>query len=181
VDFRAQLSSEFWREWTGAIRLLWHDGANDRATVAEDIRSALPLLSNGAIVAFHDVRNPSGERLHAFCEHVLTSPHFGVSGVCGTIGWSQYLADTDEAQPHRSANERLRRQLARLGPYHDLSRQSPLKRFEKVRYKLLRWFVPHVEMTPRRWQQLQKRVPTLPDYPAPTPQSLARNTATAPR
>ena len=157
VDFRAQRSGDFWRNWKGAIRLLWHDGANDRATAGEDVRQALPHLSDGAIVAFHDVRNPSGERLHVFCDHVLASPHFGVSGVCGTIGWSQYHANAADAEPHRAATDRLRWQLTRLGPYHDLRRTAPLSRLEKLRYKLLRWFVPHGEMSARRWRQISQR------------------------
>jgi hypothetical protein len=157
VDFRAQRSGDFWRNWQGQIRLLWHDGANDRATVAEDVRLALPHLADGAIVAFHDVRNPSGERLHVFSDRVLASPHFGPSGVCGTIGWSRYCANVDAARPYRAANDRLRRQLTRLGPYHDLRRRAPMSRLEKMGYKVLRWFVPHGEMTAQRWRHVSRR------------------------
>jgi predicted O-methyltransferase YrrM len=156
VDFRPQFSSDFWRQWRGDIRLLWNDGANDRETVSADIQAALPHLADGAIIAFHDVRNPSGERVHSFCEHVLSSPHFGVSGVCGWIGWSQYHANPETARPHREANFRLRRQLSRLGPYQDLRRKTPLNGWEKIRYKVLRWLVPSGPMTADQWAKVSR-------------------------
>lgn len=156
VDYRRVTSEAFWRSWDGPIRMLWHDGANERETVRNDVASALPHLSDGAVVAFHDVRNPSGERLHIFCDDVLSSPHFGASGVCGTIGWSQYRADATDALRFRAANERLRRKLNRLRPFHDLRSPRKLQGFEKIRYKALRWFVPHGAVTPQRWSRLER-------------------------
>ena len=150
VDFHQLCSHEFWPRWQKPIRLLWHDGANDRSTVVADVRSALPHLVDGAIVAFHDVRNPSGERLHVFLDEVLGSPHFGASGVCETIGWSQYRSCPSEAKPFRRGNDELRRRLERLRPYHRLS-ASPPHGWRKVHYKVLRWLVPHDAVPPERW------------------------------
>ena len=71
IRLHCRPSHEFWPEFNEPIRLLWHDGANDRDYVAGDIAAALPKLSDRAIVAFHDVLNCSGERLHSFVDHVL--------------------------------------------------------------------------------------------------------------
>lgn len=150
VEFHGTYSSEFWPTWHDDIRLLWHDGANDRATVHADVMAARPFLVDRSIVAFHDVRNTSGERVHVFIDDILGSPHFGASGVCGCIGWSQYRvepADTRAFQPHKDS---LCRKLERLRPYHDLSRPSP-RGLRKHHYKVLRWFVPHGDVVPDQW------------------------------
>jgi len=150
VEFHGRYSHEFWPNWHDGIRLLWHDGANDRSTVRADVKSALPFLVDRAIVAFHDVRNTSGERIHVFIDDILGSPHFGASGVCGSMGWSQYRAssaDTRASQPQKAV---LRRKLERLRPYHDLSRGSPHGLW-KHHYKVLRWFVPHGDVIRDQW------------------------------
>lgn len=150
VELHSVCSHEFWPNWRDPIRLLWHDGANQRSIVQADVASALPYLADGAIVAFHDVRNPSGERLHVFVDEVLGSPHFGASGVCGTLGWSQYRVQAAAASGFQDAKDRLRRQLIRLRPYHDLS-QPPPSGWHKYRYKVLRWLVPHAAVAPDQW------------------------------
>lgn len=152
VDFRGMYSTDFWHHWRGAIRFLWHDGANDQATVASDVAAALPHLSDGAIVAFHDVRNTSGERLHVFLDQVLGSAHFGAAGVCGTIGWGQYRSDAAATRSCQPAKEALRRTLERLRPYHKL-RAPALRGLSKYRYKILRWLVPHGDVAPSQWRQ----------------------------
>jgi predicted O-methyltransferase YrrM len=152
VEFHGMYSHEFWPKWRDDIRLLWHDGANDRTTVHTDVMTALPFLVDRAIVAFHDVRNTSGERVHVFIDDILGSPHFGASGVCGCIGWSQYrsdVADTRAFQPQKAV---LRRKLERLRPYHDLTRGSP-HGLRKHHYKVLRWFVPHGDVVPDQWMR----------------------------
>jgi predicted O-methyltransferase YrrM len=152
VEFHATYSDQFWPKWHDDIRLLWHDGANDRSTVHTDVMTALPFLVDRAIVAFHDVRNTSGERVHVFIDDILGSPHFGASGVCGCIGWSQYrknAADTRAYQPQKAV---LRRKLERLRPYHDLTKGHP-HGLRKHHYKVLRWFVPHGDVVPDRWMR----------------------------
>ncbi|MFO0869665.1 MAG: class I SAM-dependent methyltransferase [Pirellulales bacterium] len=156
VDFRQQYSGEFWQGWHGPIRLLWHDGAIEREVVSADVQSALPHLADGAIVAFHDVRNTTGERLHPYCDQVLASPHFGASGICGSIGWSQYHVDPEAARPHAAAKEHLLSRLRRLRPFHNLDRPRPLSRLAKMHYKLLRWCVPHRPVSVQQWRSLQR-------------------------
>lgn len=152
VEFYGRYSHEFWPNWHDDIRLLWHDGANDRSTVHADVMSAMPFLVDRSIVAFHDVRNTSGERVHVFIDDILGSPHFGASGVCGCIGWSQYRADAADTLAFQPQKAVLRRKLERLRPYHDLSRGSP-HGLRKHHYKVLRWFVPHGDVVPDQWMR----------------------------
>lgn len=142
VQFVNTRSDEFWLTWNQSIRLLWHDGANDRVTVSQDVKSAVPWLSDGAIIAFHDVLNTSGERIHVYIDEILGSPHFGASGVVGSIGWSQYRTQTDDATAYQPLKRKLKRKLERLRPFADLNKPQG-GRFWRYRYKLLRSFVPH--------------------------------------
>ena len=152
VEFHGKYSHEFWPHWRDDIRLLWHDGANDRTTVRADVKAALPFLVDRSIVAFHDVRNTSGERVHVFIDDILGSPHFGAAGVCGCIGWSQYRSDSADTRAFQPQKAVLRRKLERLRAYHDLSRGSP-RGLRKHHYKVLRWFVPHGDVVPDEWMR----------------------------
>jgi hypothetical protein len=143
-------STEFTASWDGPIRLLWHDGANSRDVVHDDLEKLLPFLSDCGMVAFHDVLNPSGERIAVFVDHILASKHFGFSGVCGSIGWAQYHKEPRGASPHRVRNEQLRRRLKPLIAYQ-VADQPPPRGFAKVRYKLLRARVPHGRVHPEDW------------------------------
>lgn len=134
--------------WSTPLRLLWHDGANDLATVDDDLTRLTPWLVDGAIVAFHDVLNTSGMRIFVFTDAVLANPHFGVAGVCGSIGWAQYRIDPEATSEHRLAKQRLYRKLSRLEPFHHPTRNG---RRAKLLYKLLRANVPHGPMPPATW------------------------------
>lgn len=135
-------------QWSKPLRLLWHDGANDLATVDDDLRQLTPWLVDGAIVAFHDVLNTSGMRIFVFTDAVLDNPHFGVAGVCGSIGWAQYRTDPSATSEHRLAKRRLARKLRRLEPFHHPTRND---RRSKLLYKFLRANVPHGPMPPATW------------------------------
>lgn len=150
VEFHGTTSDKFWPQWRDDIRLLWHDGANDRSTVHADVMAALPFLVDRSIVAFHDVRNTSGERVHVFIDDILGSPNFGASGVCGCIGWSQYRREAADTRAFHPQKDSLRRKLERLRSYHDLSRAQP-HGLRKHHYKVLRWFVPHGDVVPDQW------------------------------
>jgi predicted O-methyltransferase YrrM len=150
VEFHRDYSSGFLPQWSEPIRLLWHDGANSRETVRDDLAMLMPYIEDAAVVAFHDVLNTSGERIHVFLEGILESPHFGPVGVCGSIGWAQYRRQIRDAAPYQAAKLRLKRKLRRIAPYHDL-RLEPLGGLTKYRYKLLRWLVPHAPVRRRHW------------------------------
>ncbi|MDC0936833.1 class I SAM-dependent methyltransferase [Pirellulales bacterium] len=143
-----ELSSDRTPLWNTPLRLLWHDGANDLATVTDDVERLVPWLEDRAIIAFHDVLNTSGARILAFTELVLGNPNFGVAGVCGSIGWAQYRERSVDAEPHHLTKARLRRKLTRLHPFHDAEQRLVAAR---LRYKLLRSMVPHRAIAPEAW------------------------------
>jgi predicted O-methyltransferase YrrM len=146
---RVVWSRDFWREFQEPIRLLWHDGANDRDYVAADLASAQPLLVDRAIVALHDVLNSSGERLHAFVDQLLPSQQFGAAGVVGSIGWVQFRQDGC-SQAEAAAKQRLVRQLARLKPFHQLPKTQP-RGLRRIAYEAYRQMIPHGAVKLDQW------------------------------
>src|SRR5829696_4463083 len=64
-------SRQMLADWRRPVRLLWHDGTNDYATVAQDLDDVLPFLADRGVVAFHDVLNTSGARVCVYTEKVL--------------------------------------------------------------------------------------------------------------
>jgi predicted O-methyltransferase YrrM len=142
-------SHEFWKRFQEPIRLLWHDGANRSDIVAADVASALPLLADRAIVAMHDVLNSSGERLHAFVDHVLAAPQFGQAGVVGSIGWAQFRMDGCSLN-EAAEKQRLARRLERLKPFHQLPKMQP-RGLKRIAYEAYRQMVPHGAVKLDQW------------------------------
>lgn len=142
VDARHQTSIEFATGWNLPIGFLWHDGANDSETVDQDCHNLFPLLTDKAIVAFHDVLNASGERIHIFDKMVLNSPNFGWIGFCGSIGFGQYHSDRSAAAPHAKRKREFSQKLARLKPFHSASRPNP-KGWQHLKYRLWRSRIAH--------------------------------------
>src|SRR5262249_1341289 len=134
-------SHMFWQNFREPIRVLWHDGANNRDYVASDIAAALPLLSDRAIVAFHDVLNCSGERLHSFVDHVLSRGEFGQAGIVGSIGWAQFRTRGATLSEERY-KQRLAARLTRLKPFH-VAGCARTKGLRRVVYETYRQLIPH--------------------------------------
>jgi hypothetical protein len=152
VTIHQCLSQELAPKWSGSLRLLWLDGAENYEVVRGDIESFSPHLGDAGIIAMHDVLNASGERIRGFMEHVLKSPHFGCAGVCGSIGWAQYRTDPARTIIHRKSKEQLYRLLAPLVPYHGGSRIP--RGIPRLYYKLLRARVPHRAIDPDGWLRM---------------------------
>ena len=135
-------STEFASNWQKPVRFFWHDGANDEATVRADCNAMFKWLIDGAIVAFHDVINPSGERIYAFDELVLNSPNFGWAGVCGSIGFGQFRREKVTCKTTISHKRELSRRLQLLKPFHSASQPNP-RGIRHIIYRLLRSRIPH--------------------------------------
>lgn len=142
-------SHDFWNTFDAPVRLFWHDGSNDRDYVAVDIQFAKQRLADRAIVAFHDVLNSSGERLHSFVDHVLPDPQFGRCGVVGSIGWAQFCRAGCTAA-HTREKQRLAHKLARLKPFHTLPKKR-VRGIAKIFYETYRQLVPHGAVKAERW------------------------------
>lgn len=149
VEFHQMCSHELGRMWDRPLRLLWIDGDHTYPGAKADFQTFRRFLNPGAIVAFHDVLHGFDGPVRVFCDELLFSNQFGACGVCGSIGWSQYLGDEPATRPYWNWKLRLHAKLSRLIPY--AAGQGQPKRLRARIYKLKRSLVPHGDVQPDRW------------------------------
>lgn len=147
VEFHQLRSEELALTWDRPLRLLWIDGDHSYRGVTADIDNFAHHLRVGSVVAFHDVLHGCEGPIRAFCERVLLSPAFGLCGVCGSIGWAQYVGRASNSDSYASRKLALYRKLSRLIPFVALGR-SP----HSLLYKVMRSFVPHGNLDPSAWK-----------------------------
>ena len=149
VEFYQMFSQDFARTWSRKLKLLWIDGDHTYLGTKRDFETFFPFLNPGAIVAFHDVLHGFEGPVRVMTEHILLSDQFGACGICGSIGWSQYLGKSRETQVYWESKLRLYKRLIRLVPHVTLHRE--IRGLERHIYKLKRALVPHGEVNPTRW------------------------------
>jgi predicted O-methyltransferase YrrM len=149
VEFHQTFSYELARDWDAAVRLLWIDGDHTYAGTKLDLEGFISHLTDGAIVAIHDVLHEFEGGIRVFMEDVLLSPSFGACGFCGSIAWAQFNSDTTKNRWFREEKLSLYKKLSRLVPFVVFKKE--LKGFEKKKYKFLRSRVPHGAVNPRDW------------------------------
>ena len=152
VDFHQDFSHNYAKNWTSPIRLLWIDGDHTYRGAKRDFDSFSPYLSNGAIIAFHDVLHRFDGPIRVFIEDVLFSNSFGAAGCCGSIGWAQYCDDPSLSSNHLETKHRLYSSLSRILPYAVY--KTPLHGLDKYFYKIKRARIPHGPMTHEKWTQI---------------------------
>lgn len=146
VSHHRMRSEELAEHWRDPIRLLWIDGDHTLRGVRTDWASFRPHLADGAIVAQHDVLHTFEGGVRVFAEDLLLSEHIGAAGLCGSIAWAQFHRDPADAAPHREANLRLYRRVARLIPWVAFGRKP--RGLARLRWKIARWRVPHGPLDP---------------------------------
>ena len=146
VELHEAFSQEVGKTWDRPIRLLWIDGDHTYSGARADLETFLPFLADGAVVAFHDILHPY-PCVRAFREQVVESPYFGPMGICGSIGWAQFRADTSQAVDLVAEKRKLARRLRPLEKFGD----RRLRGVTKVHYKIRRWLVPHQGLDPDQW------------------------------
>ena len=149
VEFHRKHSWELAKVWNRDIRLLWIDGDHTYSGTRSDFDMFSRFLSNGAIVAMHDVLHNFEGPMRVFLEDVLLSKHFGPAGMCGSIGWSQYFTDSNIGGKFKHPKIKLYRKLSKLLPYSVLS--DDIKGITKIKYKVLRSRVPHGDVNASKW------------------------------
>ncbi len=149
VRHHKMLSTELAETWNRPLRLLWIDGDHTHKGTKLDLDSFLPFLSDGAIVAMHDVLHEFEGGIRVFLEDMILSKHFGASGLCGSIGWAQYHKEPKHAEPFYDSKIELYRKACRLIPFVALDRR--VSGFQKKVYKFYRSRVPHGPVDPARW------------------------------
>lgn len=149
VEFHEMRSEDLGRTWDRRLRLLWIDGDHTYAGARRDFETFAPFLSPGAIVAFHDTLHRFDGPVRMVCESLLLSDRFGVCGVCGSIGWSQFLGDARRVEQHWPAKRRLYGQLSRLIPHVATHRSGG--GLNRLWFEVKRALVPHGDVDPARW------------------------------
>ena len=149
VEFHRKRSSELAKVWNRDIRLLWIDGDHTYSGTKLDFDAFSPFLSDGAIIAIHDVLHNFEGSIRVFMEDVLLSNHFGPAGMCGSIAWSQYFKDSNFGRRFRNQKIKLYQKLNRLLPYCAFARG--IKGYHKIKYKILRSMVSHPDINPSKW------------------------------
>lgn len=149
VEFHQTFSYELAKTWTKPIRLLWIDGDHTYAGTKLDFEGFAPFLTDGAIVAIHDVLHEFEGGIRVFMENVLLSPNFGACGFCGSIAWAQFHLDDRKGWKYGEEKLSLYEKLSRLIPFVVFRKE--LKGFEKMKYKFFRFSVPHRAVDPLEW------------------------------
>lgn len=149
VVFHQRFSFELARDWDAPVRLLWIDGDHTYAGTKLDLEGFISHLTDGAIVAIHDVLHEFEGGIRVFMEDVLLSPSFGACGFCGSIAWAQFNSDAAKNEKFREEKLVLYKKLSRLVPFVVFKKE--LKGFEKKKYKFFRSRVPHGAVNPKEW------------------------------
>jgi len=152
VEFHQMPSQKLAETWDRPLRLLWIDGDHSYKGAMDDFENFAPFLQPGSVVAAHDVLHRAEGPIRMFCERILLSPAFGPCGMCGSIGWGQYLgpdADTDAYMPEKIA---LYRKMSRLIQFVALGRD--LTKAGTLGFQFLRPLVPHGAVNPHKWRAM---------------------------
>ena len=149
VEFYQMFSQDLSLGWNRKLRFLWIDGDHTYSGAKRDFEIFSPFLNPGAIVALHDVLHGFEGPIRVMTEHVLLSDKFGACGICGSIGWAQYLGNSQETKIYWKYKLQLYKKLIRLIPYVALHRK--VKGLERHIYRLKRGLVPHGEVNPQSW------------------------------
>lgn len=152
VEFHQMRSQKLAETWDRPLRLLWIDGDHSYKGAMDDFDNFAPFLQPGSVVVAHDVLHRSEGPIRMFCERMLLSRAFGPCGVCGSIGWGQYLgpdADTDAYTPEKIA---LFRKMSRLIQFAALGRDQATA--SSFGYQVLRPLVPHGAVDPQKWRAM---------------------------
>ncbi len=86
VEVHRAFSREVAKGWNRPIRLLWIDGDHTYQGAKEDFELFSPYLSNGAVVAMHDVLHAYEGPIRVFVERILRSDRFGPAGFVQSVG-----------------------------------------------------------------------------------------------
>jgi predicted O-methyltransferase YrrM len=149
VRLHREFSSDLAAKWNMPLRLLWIDGDHTYKGTRIDLEAFLPHLTDGAIVAFHDVLHEFEGGARVFAEQVLLSPNFGAAGFVGSIAWSQYRSDPAQTAKYHDEKLQLYKKLARLIPF--LAFDRSLGGMQKKIYKLYRSRIPRSLPKPEEW------------------------------
>lgn len=129
-------SQDLAKQWIRPIRVLWIDGDHTYRGTKQDFDLFSPFLSDGAIIAFHDVLATQPGPGRVFTNEVLLSSEFGACGISGSIGWAQHVKRPEVAA--RYYRQKLSLYTALSSHAGACALGLPLPRLQKLRYNFLR-------------------------------------------
>lgn len=135
--------------WNQPLRILWIDGDHTYEGAMKDIELFQRHLRPGAIVALHDVLHDHPGPARVFMERMLASESFGDCGLCGSIGWGQWLGVRKPSPEQWQQKIILYKKMSRLIP-RILAEMAGVES-SKQKAKFWRLFVPHGEIDPPKW------------------------------
>lgn len=149
VQFHQVKSEALARTWTAPLKALWIDGDHTYAGAMADISLFETHLTTGAIVCFHDVLHGFEGPVRTFIEKILLSGSYGECGLCGSIGWGQFLGNR-AATPSQWKNKlMLYTRLSRLVPFV-IRKNQGMKTSDFMR-RFYRSRIPHGPIDPESW------------------------------
>ncbi len=151
VEFHEMTSGRLAESWNRPIRLLWIDGDHSYASAKSDFSKFAPYLTDGAIVAMHDVLNPFDGPVAVFAEDILPSDEFGPCGFCGSIGWTRRLRSGESIEHYVRTKRQLLRKIRRLLPFVAGGHQQ--RGLRRTLFKLCRSRIPHDALDTAAWLQ----------------------------
>ncbi len=149
IEFHQKFSYELAQNWDKPLRFLWIDGDHTYKGTKLDFDGFAGHLSDGAIVAIHDVLHEFEGGIRVFMEDILLSPNFGACGFVGSIAWAQFHKDEKKGWEFRTEKMKLYKRLSRLIPFVVFKKE--LKGVEKKIYKLFRSRMPRKLPKPEEW------------------------------
>ena len=149
VEFYQIKSSNLAKSWNKPLKALWIDGDHTYQGTMSDLMLFHNYLTPGSIVCFHDVLHGFEGPIRTFIEKILLSDEFGHCGLCGSIGWGQFIGKSCTSKKQWTNKLSLYTKLSRLLPFI-IKKTNGLKTNEHLR-KLLRILTPHGHITPETW------------------------------
>ena len=153
VKFEQIKSEELSKKWDLSIKILWIDGDHTYSGSLNDLKAFENFLEPGSIVAFHDVLHKFEGPVKVFVENVLSSEKYGDCGICGSIGWGQFIGESSRSEKQKKHKELIFKQLSRLIPH--ITKINKGNKLNNLPYNILRAFVHHGSINPTLW--IQKR------------------------
>jgi len=149
VEFFQMKSDKLAEIWNNPLKVLWIDGDHTYNGVMNDITLFEKYLKPGAIVCFHDVLHEFEGPVRVFMEKILLSSQYGDCGLCGSIGWGQFIGNRPISRQQWESKLLGYKKLSRLmmlvlKSHHGFKVNRHLRRF----YRSL---VPHGPIFPDDW------------------------------
>ena len=150
VQFFQMKSDVLVESWDKPLKVLWVDGDHTYDGAMSDFMLFKDYLMPGAIVCFHDVLHGFDGPIRTFMEKIVLSDLFGDCGLCGSIGWGQFIGRKRGVSNVQWGDKlALYKKLSRFLPFV-LNDFYGIKNHKRIK-KIFRSLIPHKAINPTQW------------------------------